>query len=261
MKKTFLAIFLTFSFSCLYSQVIPDAYSGFTLSYKYDKNTDFFGDEKFLRDSNGKKISLGYIYDGVLSFDISYDYSFHNRRDNYYFPPTNQDSILSEDENFNFIDDFRIENARLEEKGYSFGLTYFLNENQSLFNLYLPMNFSFGLRYGTTEFKSKALDFLNQDFYGKFYSFEIGAFKEIETASSFYLVPRIKLSISNEKNIHNPILEANGTKDSIKMTTNFVEIGMPFVFDENSYGQFFIEPSLVNKHGTTHLSLSIGLLF
>tara|TARA_B100000214_G_C23882264_1_gene587814 strand:+ start:84 stop:869 length:786 start_codon:yes stop_codon:yes gene_type:complete len=261
MKKTFIIIFLTFSFSSLYSQVIPDAYSGFTLSYKYDKNTDFFGDEKFLRDSNGKKISLGYIYDGILGFDLSYDYSFHNRRDIYFFPPTNPDSVLSEDENFNFIDDFRIENARLEEKGYSFGLTYYLNENQSLFNLDLPINFSFGLRYGTTEFKSKALDFLNQDFYGKFYSFEIGAFKEIETASSFYLIPRIKLSVSNEKNIHNSInLEANGT-DSIEMTTNFFEVGMPFVFDENSFGQFFIEPSIANKYGTTHLGLRFGFLF
>ena len=58
------------------------------------------------------------------------------------------------------------------------------------------------LRYGTKNYSSDALKFLDQDFYGKFYAFEFGAYKEIETNASFYMIPRLKLSVSSEKNIY-----------------------------------------------------------
>ena len=146
------------------------------------------------------------------------------------------------------------------DKGFSFGLTYYLNENQTLFDQALPVNLSLGFRYGSTNYSSTALTYLDQDFYGKFYSIELGVFKEIETSASFYMIPRIKLNITNEKNIYNALEEDSGT-ESFSLGSNYFEIALPFILNNTSAGQPFVEPSIANKYGTTHLGLKFGFLF
>jgi hypothetical protein len=129
------------------------------------------------------------------------------------------------------------------------------------------LNLSIGARYGTKNYTSDALDFLNQDFYGKFYAFEFGAYKEIETNASFYMIPRLKLSVSSEKNIYNsPDAVVDGSSgvidtDSFKVQSTYFEIALPFILNNTSAGQPFIEPSIANKFGTTHLGLRFGFLF
>jgi hypothetical protein len=130
----------------------------------------------------------------------------------------------------------------------------------------LPINLSFGLRYGTKNYSSDALKFLDQDFYGKFYAFEFGAYKEIETNASFYMIPRLKLSVSSEKNIHDNLEtplsdEEDLDTDSFKLSSTYIEFALPFILNNTSAGQPFIEPSIANKYGTTHLGLRFGFLF
>ena len=192
-------------------------------------------------------------------------YSLNNKKDTYNFQTIDGESS-SENENFNFTKNFRSENANVGDKTFSFGLTYYLNENQNLFAQDLPINLSFGLRYGTKNYSSDALKFLDQDFYGKFYAFEFGAYKEIETNASFYMIPRFKLSVSSEKNIHDNLEtplsdEEDLDTDSFKLSSTYIEFALPFILNNTSAGQPFIEPSIANKYGTTHLGLRFGFLF
>ena len=217
------------------------------------------------RHSYENAIGFGYIYDATVGIDLSYGYSLNNKKDTYNFDTVDEESS-SENENFNFTKNFRSENANVGDKTFSFGLTYYLNESQNLFAQDLPINLSFGLRYGTKNYSSDALKFLDQDFYGKFYAFEFGAYKEIETNASFYMIPRLKLSVSSEKNIYNTMatqlsdLQDSDT-DSFKLSSTYLEIALPFILNNTSAGQPYIEPSIANKYGTTHLGLRFGFLF
>ena len=135
-----------------------------------------------------------------------------------------------------------------------------------------PINLSLGLRYGTKNYSSDALKFLNQDFYGKFYAIEFGAYKELETDANFFMIPRVKIGISNEKNIFDSmdalntdeggsVLNENNDTNSFKVSSTYIEFALPFILNNTSAGQPFIEPSIANKYGTTHLGLRFGFLF
>jgi len=265
MKKLLIIIMMSSSFLSAQTHIVPEGFSGFTVSFKHDQNVDFFGEGKFLRDSYGNGIGLSYIYNGIFGIDLGYGYSLNNKKDVYTFTDVDGESS-SEEENFNFIENFRSENPDLGDKTFSFGLTYYLNESQSFLSSNLPVNLSVGARYGTKNYTSDALNFLNQDFYGKFYAFEFGAYKEIETNASFYMIPRVKLSISSEKNIYNALTieeSVDGIIDteSFKVQSTYLEIALPFILNNTSAGKPFIEPSIANKYGTTHLGLRFGFLF
>ncbi len=184
MKKLSLVLLSVFSMLFAQTHIVPEGFSGFTASFNHDQNVDFFGEGKFARDSYGNGIGFGYVYNGTFGIDFAYGYSLYDRKDVYDFNVQEGEST-SEDQNFNFVENFRTENSNLGDKTFSFGLTYYLNESQNLFERSLPINLSLGFRYGTKNYSSDALNFLNQDFYGKFYSFEFGAFKEIETNANF----------------------------------------------------------------------------
>ena len=263
MKKNYIFILLALSFLNAQTHIAPAASSGFTVSFMHDQNVDFFGEGKFIKDSYGNGISVGYIYNGTLGIDLMHSYSFYNRSKTYIFDV--EDGLA--DENFNFVENFRTENEDLGDKSFSLGLTYYLNENQNIFQGSLPLNFSIGLRYGSTSYSSDALNYLNQDFYGKFYAIEFGIFKEIETSADFYMIPRIKVSLSKEKNIYDllevenieGLADALGTK-SFNMSSTYFELAIPFILNRTSAGQPFVEPSISNNYGTTHLGLKFGLL-
>ena len=155
------------SFLSAQTHIVPEGFSGFTVSFKHDQNVDFFGEGKFLRDSYGNGIGLGYIYNGIFGIDLGYGYSLNNKKDVYTFTDVDGESS-SEEENFNFIENFRSENPDLGDKTFSFGLTYYLNESQSFLSSNLPVNLSIGARYGTKNYTSDDIKFINQDFYGKF---------------------------------------------------------------------------------------------
>lgn len=271
MKKLLTTIIALLSFLNAQTHIVPEGFSGFTVSFKHDQNVDFFGEGKFLRDSYSNSIGLGYVYNGIFGIDLGYGYSLNDKKDIYTFS-MEEGVSTSEDENFNFVENFRSENANVGDKTFSFGLTYYLNESQTLFEQNLPINLSLGLRYGTKNYSSDALKFLNQDFYGKYYAFEFGAYKEIETNASFFMIPRIKLGISSEKNIFNAVDEATSNEgnsavnasidtDSFKVSSTYIEFALPFILNNTSAGQPFIEPSIANKYGTTHLGLRFGFLF
>ena len=271
MKKILLAFVTSFSLLFAQTHIVPEGFSGITVSFKHDQNVDFFGEGKFLRDSYENAIGVGYIYNATVGIDLAYGYSLNNKKDTYNFDTIEGESS-SEDENFNFTKNFRSDNANLGDKTFSFGLTYYLNESQNLFAQDLPINLSLGFRYGTKNYSSDALKFLDQDFYGKFYTFEFGAYKEIETDASFYMIPRLKLSVSSEKNIYDsldtPFSDEEDLSDlqdldtdSFKLSSTYIEIALPFILNNSSAGQPFIEPSIANKYGTTHLGLRFGFLF
>ena len=272
MKRFSIVLLSTFSILLAQTHVVPEGFSGFTASFNHDQNVDFFGEGKFARDSYGNGVGFGYVYNGTFGIDLAYGYSLYDRKDIYDFNVQEGEST-SEDQNFNFVENFRSENSNLGDKTFSFGLTYYLNESQNLFESSLPINLSLGLRYGTKNYSSDALNFLNQDFYGKFYAFELGAYKEIETNASFYIIPRIKLNISNEKNIYDSSVSSDSPDndsipsvggsitDSFNLTSTYFEIALPFILRETSTGQPFIETSIANKYGTTHLGLRFGFLF
>ena len=266
MKKILITIMISLSFLSAQTHIVPEGFSGFTVSFKHDQNVDFFGEGKFARDSYGNGIGLGYVYNGIFGIDISYGYSLNNKKEIYTFTDENGDPISGED-TFNFVENFRSENPNLGDKTFSFGLTYYLNDSQSFLNSNLPVNLSIGARYGTKNYTSDALNLLNQDFYGKFYAFEFGAYKEIETNASFYMIPRLKLSISSEKNIYNSansieeVIQGPIETDSFKVQSTYFEIALPFILNNTSAGQPFIEPSIANMYGTTHLGLRFGFLF
>jgi hypothetical protein len=81
------------------------------------------------------------------------------------------------------------------------------------------------------------------------------------------MIPRLKLSVSSEKNIYNsPDAVVDGSSgvidtDSFKVQSTYFEIALPFILNNTSAGQPFIEPSIANKFGTTHLGLRFGFLF
>ena len=86
------------------------------------------------------------------------------------------------------------------------------------------------------------------------------------------MIPRIKLGISSEKNIFNTVDEATSNEgsaaenasidtNSFKVSSTYIEIALPFILNNTSAGQPFIEPSIANKYGTTHLGLRFGFLF
>ena len=271
MKKLLLYLFLSVSLVSAQTHIVPEGFSGLSVSFKHDQNVDFFGEGKFLRDSYENGIGFGYIYNGTLGIDLTYGYSLNNKKDEYSFNIIDGESI-SEEENFNFVKNFRSENPNVGDKTFSFGLTYYLNENQSFFEENPPINLSLGFRYGTKNYTSDALKFLNQDFYGKFYAIELGAYKELETDANFFMIPRVKIGISNEKNIFNTIdtdtIDEGGSSsigsndtDSFKVSSNYIEFALPFILNNTSAGQPFIEPSIANKYGTTHLGLRFGFLF
>jgi len=68
----------------------------------------------------------------------------------------------------------------------------------------------------------------------------------------------------NEKNIYDSALEEDGTT-SFNSSTVYTELAVPFIFNpgviSNSNTQFFVEPSLANKYGTTHVGIKFGFLF
>ena len=265
MKKILLGLIASLSFISAQTHIVPEGFSGLSVSFNHDQNVDFFGEGKFLRDSYENAIGFGYIYNATVGIDLSYGYALNNKKDTYDFDTIDGESS-SDSENFNFTKNFRSENSNVGDKTFSFGLTYYLNESQNLFAQDLPINLSFGLRYGTKNYSSDALKFLDQDFYGKFYAFEFGAYKEIETNANFYMIPRLKLSVSREKNIYNnsatPLSDLQDSDtDSFKLSSTYLEIALPFILNNTSAGQPFIEPSIANKYGTTHLGLRFGFLF
>ena len=82
------------------------------------------------------------------------------------------------------------------------------------------------------------------------------------------MIPRLKLSVSSEKNIYNSpdaVVDDGSTSvidtDSFKVQSTYFEIALPFILNNTSAGQPFIEPSIANKFGTTHLGLRFGFLF
>ena len=258
--KHFKKIAFIFCLSLLSAQanVVPQSYNGFTASFKYDRNVDFFGEGKFLRNSFSNNLSFGYIYNSTIGIDLTYGYSKYDRKDNYEISENNSQEV--DESYFNFVDNFRVENKGVGDKGFSFGLTYYLNENQDLFNYDLPVNLSIGFRYGSSNYSSNDLDELNQDFYGKFYSLELGIFKQIDTSADFYLIPRINLNLKNEKNIYDSIL-VEGETDSFNLSSNYFEFALPFIIEETSAGKIFFEPSFSNIYGSSHIGLRFGFLF
>ena len=80
------------------------------------------------------------------------------------------------------------------------------------------------------------------------------------------MIPRLKLSVSSEKNIYNNLVTPlsdlqDSDTDSFKLSSTYLEIALPFILNNTSAGQPFIEPSIANKYGTTHLGLRFGFLF
>jgi hypothetical protein len=47
----------------------------------------------------------------------------------------------------------------------------------------------------------------------------------------------------------------------------YTELAVPFIFEpgvitnQNSLTEFFVEPSIANKYGTTHIGIKFGFLF
>ena len=268
MKKIFITLILLFpTFLSAQTHILSPGSSGTTISFGHDQNVDFFGEGKFLRDSYGNALSVGYIYNGMIGIDLTYGYSSYDRKEVYSFELTGEQSNPDGDPQFNFTEAFRSDNPKVADQGFTFGFTYYLDKDQ--FNGTLPVNLSVGFRYGSASFSSSALDFLEQDFYGKSYALELGAYREIDTDANFILIPRLKLNMINEKNIYDSDVELDGTT-SFNASTVYVELAVPFIFNRevtqlprytNSNTQFFVEPSLANKYGTTHVGIKFGFLF
>jgi len=110
------------------------------------------------------------------------------------------------------------------------------------------------------------LDSLDQDFYGKSYAIEFGVSKEFMTDANFVIIPRLNINMINEKNIYDSLLEEDGTT-SFNSSTVYTELAVPFIFEpgvitnQNSITEFFVEPSIANKYGTTHIGIKFGFLF
>ena len=107
---------------------------------------------------------------------------------------------------------------------------------------------------------------MEQDFYGKSYALELGVSKEFETGEKFVIIPRLTIDVINEKNIYDSFSDEDGTA-SFNSSHMYTELALPFIFESgvvtnlNSLSQFFVEPIIANKYGTTHLGLRFGFLF
>ena len=131
MKKILIILVLLFP-TILSSQthlVSPGKTAG-VVSFGYDQNVDFFGEGKFLRNSYGNGINIGYVYNGMFGIDFSYGYSSYDRKDNYIFDLTGEQSNPDGDPQFNFSEDFRSNNPDVGDKGFSLGMTYYLDPNR-----------------------------------------------------------------------------------------------------------------------------------
>ena len=51
MKKILLVLVASFSFLSAQTHIVPEGFSGTSVSFKHDQNVDFFGEGKFLSDS------------------------------------------------------------------------------------------------------------------------------------------------------------------------------------------------------------------
>ena len=92
MKKLLIIIMMSSSFLSAQTHIVPEGFSGFTVSFKHDQNVDFFGEGKFLRDSYGNGIGLSYIYNGIFGIDLGYGYSLNNKKDVYTFTDVDGES-------------------------------------------------------------------------------------------------------------------------------------------------------------------------
>ena len=81
MKKILLVLVASFSFLSAQTHIVPEGFSGISVSFKHDQNVDFFGEGKFLRDSYENAIGFGYIYNGTVGIDLAYGYSLNNKKD------------------------------------------------------------------------------------------------------------------------------------------------------------------------------------
>ena len=167
---------------------------------------------------------------------------------------------------FDFSGDFRSNNPDLGDQGFSLGFTYYLNNNANM-----PVDMLFGLRYGANDYDSDALDVLDQDFHKKYYTVQVGAYKNLETSAQFRVVPTLTLNLINEKNIHKEIvieddITTDETVSSTKSHTN-VQFGFPIVFDQGTVlkqsinTQFIVEPTLSRVFGETHFGFRVSFLF
>ena len=80
MKKILIVLFTSLSFISAQTHIVPEGFSGLSVSFKHDQNVDFFGEGKFLRDSYENAIGFGYIYNGTVGIDLAYGYSLNNKK-------------------------------------------------------------------------------------------------------------------------------------------------------------------------------------
>ncbi|GIT56666.1 MAG: hypothetical protein Ct9H300mP18_00950 [Candidatus Neomarinimicrobiota bacterium] len=164
--KKFLSVIIFSTFLFAQGHVVLPGQNGIIASFDYDRSVDFFGEGDFLRDNYNNSVNVGYVYNGLFGIDFSYGYSFFNRKREY---------DVAEGE-FDFSGDFRSNNPDLGDQGFSLGFTYYLNNNANM-----PVDMLFGLRYGANDYDSDALDVLDQDFHKKYYTIQVGAYKNLET--------------------------------------------------------------------------------
>lgn len=240
-------------FSTLFSQthILPETNAGM-ISFSHDRHVDFFGEEKFIRNSYKNSINLGYFYNQNIGFDLSIGSSNFDKKNEYTF---------LDGETFNFSKAFRSENEKLLEKDFIFGATYYWVGSEKN---PLPLDLSIGAYFKNSTYENQALNDLGQDFFGKTFGIRLSVFKEY-IDENIRIIPRITLNRLNEKNIYvlDPITNEN---TSFKNSYYHLELSMPIVFDqkkwnENTSTPFFIEPMIINKYGNTHLSISFGFLF
>ena len=255
--KQFLSVIVFLTFLVAQGHVVLPGHNATIASFEYDRSVDFFGEGDFLRDNYNNSVNVGYVYNGLFGIDFSYGYSFFNSKKEY---------DVAEDE-FDFSGDFRSNNPDLSDQGFSLGFTYYLNNNTNM-----PVDMLFGLRYGASDYNSDALDALDQDFHKKYYTVQVGVYKNLETNAQFRIVPTLTLNLINEKNIHRETIIIEGdiaTEDTVSSTKNHtnVHFGFPIVFDQGTVlkqsanTQFIVEPTLSSVFGETHLGFKVSFLF
>jgi len=254
--KQFLSVIVFSTFLFAQGHVVLPNQNGIIASFEYNRSVDLFGEGDFLRDNYNNSVNVGYVYNGLFGIDFSYGYSFFNSKDE-------DDGAEGE---FDFSGDFRSNNPDLGDQGFSLGFTYYLNNNANM-----PVDMLFGLRYGANDYDSDTLDALDQDFHKKYYTVQVGAYKNLETSAQFRVVPTLTLNLINEKNIHKEIvieddIATDETISSTKSHTN-VQFGFPIVFDQGTVlrqsvnTQFIVEPTLSRVFGETHFGFKISFLF
>ena len=255
--KQFLSVIVFSTFLFAQGHVVLPGQNGIIASFEYDRSVDFFGEGDFLRDNYNNSVNVGYVYNGLFGIDFSYGYSLFNSKDEY---------DVAEGE-FDFSGDFRSNNPDLSDQGFSLGFTYYLNNNANM-----PVDMLFGLRYGANDYDSDVLDTLDQDFHKKYYTIQVGAYKNLETSAQFRVIPTLMLNLINEKNIHKETIIIEGdiaTEDTVSSTKNHTNIhfGFPIVFDQGMVlkqsvnTQFIVEPTLSRVFGETHFGFKVSFLF